>query len=66
MFVCNSYRHRSGLEHPRFSYGMYVCSLLRDYFIMSIQHLRSKEFQALITNLVDLIPNNAADPKKTL
>jgi len=29
-------------------------------------HLRCKEFQALITNLVDLSPNNAADPKKTL
>jgi len=29
-------------------------------------HLRSKEFQALITNLVELSPNNAADPKMTL
>jgi len=29
-------------------------------------HLRSKEFQALIANIVELSPNNATDPKKTL
>jgi hypothetical protein len=33
---------------------------------MSIQHLRSKNFRALLTHLVDLRPNNASDPKKTL
>jgi hypothetical protein len=33
---------------------------------MSIQHLRGKEFQALMSNLVDFSPNNAADPKKAL
>ncbi|KAF8805966.1 hypothetical protein BYT27DRAFT_7339503 [Phlegmacium glaucopus] len=32
----------------------------------SHMHLRSKEFQALMTNLVDFTPNNAANPKKTL